>query len=564
MFLAEVNPPILSNSRALQQSLFSLLQNCKSSNELTQIHAQIVVNGFSQKNYILAKLLSFCVTSGNLIHAQKAFEQVRKPSTIVWNQMIRGYACSIAPHESVKLYNKMESTETKPDTFTYLFLLNACARPSFLRVGEQLHGRLLSNGLFANIFVQTNLLNMYAIAGGDASVLKARRVFNEMSERNVVTWNSMLAGYFRYGDIDAARRIFDDMPERNTVSWTTMIAGCAQSGRCNQALALFREMQRAHVEVDQVTMVATLSACAELGDLKTGRWIHSYSDKAFPFRSQQRLVSLNNALIHMYASCGVVEEAYRVFKEIQHRTTVSWTTMITGFAKQGCGEAALGIFRWMQSVAAEEGIKPDEITFIGVLCACSHTGRVDEGRYYFQCMTTDFGIEPWIEHYGCMVDLLSRAGLLDEAQKLIETMPMEPNGAVWGALLGGCRIHKDVELASHVARQLMTELEPDGAAGYYVLLSNVYATGKRWRDVATVRQQMAEMGVRKPPGRSWIQVDGIIHDFVAGDSTHKDAVAIYEMVDEITRRARLEGYAPKPSDTEVLVTVELEEREELV
>ncbi|KAF8378719.1 hypothetical protein HHK36_030068 [Tetracentron sinense] len=538
MFFPEVNPTNLQISRALQQYLFSLLQSCKTHKGFTQIHAQIVINGLSQKNYILAKLLSYSITSGNLLHAHQAFRQIDNPSTSVWNQMIRGYARSEMPQVSIQLYNQLESSKAEPDEFTYSFLITACARLCLFTEGKQLHGRILSNGLSSNVFVQTNLVNLYATAGGDAGIVNARRVFDDMPHRNIVSWNSMLAGYLRSGNMDGARRTFDEMPERNVVSWTTMIAGCARSGRCKQALALFREMQRAHVEIDQVVLVAALSACAELGDLTMGRWIHSY------IRNQPRLVRLNNALVHMYSSCGVVEEAYRVFKEMPQRSTVSWTSMITGFAKQGCGEEALGVFQWMEYVGTEEGVTPDEITFIGVLCACSYIGCIEKGRHYFKCMSQVWGILPRIEHYCCMVDLLSRAGMLDEAYELIEKMPIKPNDVVWGALLNGCRIYKDVGLATHVAHQLVEELEPDRAAGYYVLLSNVYAAARRWNDVAMVREKMVEMGVRKPPGRSWIQVNGAIHDFVAGDRTHNHALIIYKMVNEITKQAKLEGDEP--------------------
>ncbi|PIA62845.1 hypothetical protein AQUCO_00200693v1 [Aquilegia coerulea] len=534
-----VNPHY--KSRALQQYLFSLLQSCKTTRELIQIHAQIVVNDLSQKNYILAKLLSFCIVSGDIKHAYRAFEQIETPSTIVWNQMIRGFARSETPKESIKLYNEMCRMEAEADGFTYSFALTACARLSFLREGEQLHGRILVSGMCSNVYVQTNLVNMYAVNGGVYGVIKARGVFDEMTQRSVVTWNSLLVGYTRSGCVDEARRVFYEMPERNVVSWTTMIAGCAKKGRGKQALALFREMWRAGVEVDGVTMMAALSACAELGDLKTGTWIHSFVDKTLQVRNQPQLVSVNNALIHMYANCGFVEEAYKVFKRMKRRNVVSWTTMITGFAKQGRGQEALNVFRWMQNVE-DNSVRPDELTFLGVLCACSHTGMVDEGRYYFQYIIKSCGIKPKIEHYGCMVDLLSRAGLLDEAHELIKTMPMKPNDALWGALLGGCRIHKNIKLASQVTHQLTTELEPDKAAGYLVLLSNVYADAKRWAEVSSVRQTMVEKGVKKPPGRSWIQVNGVIHDFVAGDWSHKNASAIYEMVDGITREAMLEDH----------------------
>jgi pentatricopeptide repeat protein len=455
--------------------------------------------------------------------------------------MVRGHGQSETPRKSIELYNRMVATEAEPDGFTYSFLLSACARAGLLREGEQVHGRVLANGYCSNLFVQTNLVNLYAAGGGANGVGYARSVFDEMDERTVVSWNSLLAGYIRCGDIDEARRIFDEMPERNVISWTTMISGCAHNGRCRQALSLFGEMRRAHVELDQVSLVAALSACAEIGNLNLGRWIHGYIEERMSVRNQPLLVSLNNALIHMYASCGVIDEAYKVFSKMPRKNTVSWTSIITGLAKLGRGEEALSVFRSMLGSGVNQ-VRPDEITFIGVLCACSHAGFVDEGRHLFERMNQTWGISPKIEHYGCMVDLLSRAGFLDEAYRLVETMPIRPNDAVWGALLGGCRIHKNVELASHVTQKLAVELDPGQAAGYLVLLSNVYATAERWKDVVTVRQKMVEMGVKKPPGRSWVQINGTVHDFVAGDRAHKHAPLIYEMLGEITRQAQQEGY----------------------
>lgn len=542
-----VEEPIPANSvipsRALQQHLFHLLQICKTLKNISQIHTQILINGFSQKNYILVKLLSFYIASGNLQHAQNVFKNIKNPSVTVWNQIIRGHARSESPQKSVILFNQMRVAKVEPNGFTYSFLLSGCARSGLLREGEQVHGRVLVTGYCSNVFVQTNLVNLYAMAGAHSGVGYARRVFDDMGDRNVVCWNSMLAGYMRCGNVDEARRVFDEMMERNVISWTTMIAGYARNGKGRQALNMFDEMRRARVELDQVALVAALSACAELGDLRLGRWIHSYIKERLSGENRSLLVSLYNALIHMYASCGVIEEAYEVFRWMPHRSKVSWTTMISAFAKQGYGQEALAIFQLMQSMGTEEA-RPDEITFIEVLSACSHAGLVDEGRQFFIDMIHSWGIKPRMEHYGCVVDLLSRAGLLDEAHDLIENMPMKPDVAIWGALLGGCRIHKNAELASRVAPKLVAELDPDQAAGYLMLLANAYATAKRWQDVATVKQKMVEMGVKKPAGRSWVQINGVVHDFVAGDTTHKHASSISEMLGKISRQVKCVSNSP--------------------
>ncbi|KAL9438536.1 hypothetical protein AB3S75_024248 [Citrus x aurantiifolia] len=549
MLVEEIIPanPATSSKALTTRQIFSLLQIRNTTKTLFQIHSQIIINGFSQKNYILAKLLAFYVTSGYLINAHKVFEKTENPSTAIWNQMIRGHARIETPEKSVYLYKQMIDKETEPDEYTYSFLLSVCARCGLFREGEQVHGRVLASGYCSNVFIRTNLMNLYLMSGGECGVGCARLLFDDMPARSVVSWNSLLKGYVKRGDIDGARKIFDEMPHRNVVSWTTMISGCAQNGKSRQALSLFNEMRRARVGLDQVALVAALSACAEIGDLNLGKWIHSYVEENFSVGREPVLVSLNNALIHMYASCGEIEEAYGVFRKMQRRNTVSWTSMITGFAKQGYAQEALVFFEWMQS-SGVNGARPDELTFLGVLSACSHGGFVDEGRQFFECMNQNWGIKPRIEHYGCMVDLFSRAGLLDEAFSLVQNMPMKPNDAVLGSLLLGCRIHNNAELASQVAQKLVAEIDPEQAAGYLALLANVYAAAKRWQDVAAVRQKMIKLGVRKPPGQSWVQINGVLHDFVAGDSTYKQASLIYETLGEITMQAMREGYKPDISE----------------
>ncbi|XP_019152762.1 PREDICTED: pentatricopeptide repeat-containing protein At5g66520-like [Ipomoea nil] len=520
--------------RARQQRLFSFLQSCKTIKQLTQIHAQIITNGLAQKNFILGKLLSIYIIYNRLAYATKVFEFVRNPSTILWNQIIRGHANGEQPRLSVLHFQKMGKSLAVPDGYTYSYVVNGCAKGVLLSEGEQVHGKIMRNGYFSDVFVQTNLVNFYSVNG----IGSAEKVFDEMTDRTVVAWNSLISGHFRCGNVDEARRIFHGMPERNVVSWTAMIAGCAQNERCKEALSFFHEMRRNGVEFDQVTLVSVLSTCAEMAFLDLGRWIHSYVLEASSSSAEKGpvLVSLNNALIHMYSSCGEIKDAFKVFKDMPIRTTVSWTSMITGFAKQGYAEEALTLFKKMRNGE----LKPDEITLLGVLCACSHAGYINEGRFYFKTMTESWGVEPRIQHYGCMVDLLSRAGLFDEAETLVENMPMQPNNAVWGALLGGCRIHKNAELASDIARKFVIELEPERSVGYFVLLANVYASEKRWQSVASVRQKMFEMRARKPPGQSCIQIDGVSHGFLAGDTTHKHAHLIYEMLDGITGQAKLQ------------------------
>ncbi|KAK4350307.1 hypothetical protein RND71_029620 [Anisodus tanguticus] len=341
----------------------------------------------------------------------------------------------------------MEKSTAMPDGYTYSCVLNGCVKGGLFREGQQLHGKILKQwSLLENVFVQTNLVNLYSTTGGGYGAV----------------WKLIRSHWWLF-----------------------------------------------------------LSACAELGALDLGKWIHSSVVETSQFRNEAVLVSLYNALIHM-------------------------------FAKQGYAPKALTIFQQMESWGGND-VRPDGITFLGVLFACSHAGYVNEGYRYFRCMEETWGVEPSIEHYGCMVDMLSRAGLFDEAVALVETMPMKPNEAVWGALLGGCKIHKNVRLASTVAQKLAAELEPDRAAGYFVLLSNLYATDKRWRDVVITRQKMFKMGVKKPPGQSKIEADGTIHNFLSSDITHKHACSVYEMLGLLTSQAKLQGYQPRISGEELIV-----------
>ncbi|XP_073007327.1 pentatricopeptide repeat-containing protein At2g20540-like [Typha latifolia] len=480
-------------SRPLQQRLFLLLQTCKSKRQLNQIHAQLLLNGFSQKSFLLTKLLSFCIASGDLPYAVAAFSYVDKPSTTLSNQMLRAFSLSPKPRSCLLFYTQvLQGREgIRPNGFTYAFLLSACARAgaSFLSQGEQLHGQIVSAGFDSNVYVRTNLINMYA----KEEIASARKVFDEMPQQNMVSWNSMLVGYMRSGDLDAASGFFSEMRRRDAVSWTTMIAGFAQAGKSTQSLELFREMRRRRVTPDQVTMVALLSACADLGDLELGKWIHGRIDSSQ--RGKERLVSVNNALIQMYAKCGDVEEAGHIFRVMRRRTTLSWTTMIAGLAMHGRFDDALELFDKMLE-------KPDTATYLAVLMACSHSGRVNDGWRRFEDMARVHGIRPEMRHYTCMVDMLSRANRLPEALELVETMPVRADEVFWGALLGGCGRNGEVELASYVVDRLV-EIKPEKAAGHLLFLANVYAAVSKWEEARRARERMVELGVRKPLGLSW-------------------------------------------------------------
>lgn len=345
--------------------------------------------------------------------------------------------------------------------------------------------------------------------------------------------------------------MFEGMVERNLVTWNSIINGFAINGRPNEALTLFREMslEDRGVKPDGFTMVSLLCACAELGALALGRRAHLYLVKVGLYGN----VHVENALIDLYAKCGSIEEAYRVFNEMASKTVVSWTSLIVGLAVNGFGEEALELFSAME----REMLVPTEITLVGVLYACSHCGLVDEGFRFFNRMKDEYSIAPKIEHYGCMVDLLGRAGLVEQAHDYIMNMPLEPNAIMWRTLLGACAMHKRLDLGN-VAWARLVELDP-GHSGDYVLLSNLYAAVGQWGEVHRLRRSMLKGGVKKMPGHSLVELGNRVHEFVMGDRSHSQSDEIYKMLEEIADKLRSEGYVPRT--TNVLADIEEEEKE---
>ncbi|KAM0857979.1 hypothetical protein ACQ4PT_048128 [Festuca glaucescens] len=513
-------PPIPPNlphhvpySRALQQRLYLLAQHARrrvgfhpgttspsvaaaARRALDQLHAQLLLNGFHRKRFLFAKLLSLAAAAADLPRAESLFLTASSPpaSPTLANLLLRAAAASRAPPlELLSLFSRLACRHGfRPNAFSFSTLFAALARAGAgaLPHGSALHASALAAGFArSSPHVTTSLLDMYAAAG---QLIDARKVFDERPDRTAAAaWNCMLSAYVRCRELDAALRFFGDMNRRDAVAWTTVIAGCANAGRAAEAVELFWSMRKARVKDDSVTMVALLTACADLGDLRLGRWIHARVDQ-----ERQHTVSLDNALIHMYVKCGAVEDARRVFLEMPTRSTISWTTMISGLAVHGRAEEALKLFHGMEE-------RPDGATLLAVLWACGHSGKVDEGRKYFEGMERVYGITPEVQHYGCMVDMLCRSRRLHEALELAEAMPLQSNEAVWGALLSGCKREDNLELAAKVTDRLI-ELQPDRAAGHLVLLSNMYAGVGQWEHARIVRERVAALNAGKPAGGSWL------------------------------------------------------------
>lgn len=497
----------------------------------------------------------------------------------MWNTLLRGYADSGPCEEVPALYKQMRRMGHSPDHFTFPFVVRSCAVISALREGKEVHCNVIKTGFDSNVFLQSALVTMYSQNG---VISDSELVFSEMTFRNVVSWTAMIAGYaqnclfgkavraFQWmvasgtqpndvalvsvlpalkgleclhsgesihgyvikhgldshvslmnaliavygkcGIIEVARFLFDRMLVRSLVSWNTMIAAYEQSGDAIRAIKLFRGMLTEKVTFNSVTLISVISACSSLGALETGKWLHKLAGS----RGLESDVRVGNALLNMYAKCGNVDSAREIFEKLPWRGVVSWSAMIGCYAAHGHAEMALELFSEMQA----DGVRPNAFTFTSVLAACSHSGLVDEGMKHFESMEKDHAMTPTVEHCACMVDLLGRSGRLVDAYEFIKRMPVEADAGVWGALLGACRIHGNLELAEFVAEDLF-RLGSHNVT-FYVLMSNMYAEAGRWEDAARLRNMMREMELKKIPGCSLVNTDKRSHNvpFMIEKLTH--------------------------------------------
>ncbi|RWW27649.1 hypothetical protein GW17_00007910 [Ensete ventricosum] len=426
--------------------------------------------------------------------ARRFFDSMPERSVVSWNAMLSGYVQNDGLDEGLRLFDQMTSAGVRPNETTWVSIIGVCSAKGDTRFAESIASAIMERKVPMNCFLKTALIGMYASCG---NLVKARMIFDEIGDRNSVSWNAMIAAYAKEGDLNAARELFDRTPAKDVVSWNTMISGYSQNGQFGRAMELFRDMTTVKGSTpDEVTMSSLISACGHLGSLEHGRWLVQYMQQ----NQIKVTVSVHNALIFMYSSCGSLEEAKRVFEEMPRRDVSSYNSLISGLAANGEGHGALALVRQMEE-EEEEGIKPDAITYIGVLTACSHAGLTEEGCRVFEMIES-----PTVDHYACKVDLLGRAGRLDEVKKVIDDMPVRPHAGVYGALLHASRIHKWVEMGEFAAEELF-KLEPEDA-GNYVLLSNIYASARKWEVVDKVRRVVRERGVGKVSGCSRIESDG--------------------------------------------------------
>ncbi|KAL8101629.1 hypothetical protein AgCh_033503 [Apium graveolens] len=463
-------------------------------------------------------MVSGYAKEGDLGKARGVFDAMPERDCFSWNAMISGCVRYDLPGEGLELFRGMmeKSGIVGSSKFIVSSALSACSATRCLRGGKEIHGHIVRTGL----------------------------------DSDEVVWSSLSDMYGKCGSIDDARHIFDKSLNRDVVSWTAMIDRYFEDGRSKEGFKLFMELLSSGIRPNEFTFAGVLNACTNQSAEHLGKQVHGHmvrigcDPKSFAA----------SALVHMYSKLGNVENAYRVFKGIPQPDLVSWTSLINGYAQNGQPREALRLFELL----LKSGNKPDHITFIGVLSACTHAGLVDRGLEYFHSIKEKHGLKYTADHYACVVDLLGRSGRFKEAEDIIVSMPMKPDKFLWASLLGGCRIHGNIELAKRSAEALF-QIEPDNPATY-VTLANIYATAGKWDEVAKLRKVMNNKGVVKKPGISWTEIKGKVHTFMVGDTSHPYTTEIYDYLSELLSRMKEEGYNPETDY--VLHDVEEEQKEQ--
>ncbi|KAL3630686.1 hypothetical protein CASFOL_023670 [Castilleja foliolosa] len=468
-----------------------------------QLHSWVIKTGLCWDVCVgcsLVDMYAKCASDGSMDNSRKAFDRMPNHNVMSWTTIITGYVQNGGhENEAIELYYRMLTEgKVKPNHFTFASLLKACGNLFDLRLGQQIYGQSVKLGFSSVNCVGNSLISMYT---KNDRIVDARKAFEFLFEKNLVSYNALVDGL----DSDEAFKLFNNQIEKNT-----------------------------NIGVDAFTFASLLSGAASIGAVGKGEQIHARLLKS-GFESN---LCISNALISMYARCGNIEAGFRVFNEMYGRNVISWTSIITGFAKHGFAKRALELFKCMLN----SGIEPNEVTYVAVLSACSHAGLIDEGWMYFNLMYKAHRIRPRMEHYACMVDILGRSGFLDRAMLFIESMPFTANALVWRTLLSACRIHNNTELGKKAA-EMIIERDPNDPTAY-VLLSNLYASAGQWENVAKIRRGMKERSLVKEAGCSWIEIENKVHKFYVGDTKHPEARHIYKELDELVVRIKEKGYVP--------------------
>ncbi|XP_024025130.1 pentatricopeptide repeat-containing protein At2g41080 [Morus notabilis] len=469
------------------------------------------------RNIMSCNIMINCyVQSGDLDSARNVFDEMPQRNVATWNAMVSGLIQFEFNGDGLCLFSEMHELGFLPDEYTLGSVLRGCAGLRSLRAGKQVHAYVMKSGFKFDLVVGSSLAHMY----------------------------------MKSGSLEEGEKVIDSMPIRNVVAWNTLIAGKAQSGHPEEVLDNYNIMKLAGLRPDKITFVSVISSCSDLATLGQGQQTHAEAIKA----GACSVVDLTSTLVSMYSRCGCLEDSVKVFVESESMDPVLWSSMIAAYGFHGRGEEAIKLFERME----EEGMEADDVAFLSLLYACSHCGLREKGLEFFDLMVGRYGLKPRREHYACIVDLLSRYGCLEEAEAMIRSMPIKADAIIWKILLAACKIHKNADVASRVAEEVL-KVDPQDSASY-VLLSNVHASAKRWEDVSAVRKMMRDKNLKKEPGVSWVEIKNQVHQFSRGDRSHPKSKEIDLYLNELTTEMKFRGYAPNTSA--VLHDMDVEEKED--
>ncbi|KAK1422690.1 hypothetical protein QVD17_17976 [Tagetes erecta] len=593
-----------SGLRPDEFSLSTIINACtglRDANLGRKIHGCLVKHGYGSDPFSMNALVDMYSKVGDFEDAVSIFDQIRNPDIVSWNAVIAGCVLHEYNDMAIELLLKMRRSRIKPNMFTFSSALKACSGLGVQDLGQQFHSILIKSDIELDPFLCCGLIDIYSKCG---EMEDATRVYNMMPEKELIALNALLCGhshnnndieclslfatehrdgigfnettllailnsaaslqvvnvgeqihglsfrtgfqsdpfvinslidcYAKCGSVEKARKVFDESLIADLATFTSLISAYAQSGQGEEAIKFYLKMQDLELKPDPFICSSLLNTSASLSAYEQGKQIHVHTLK-FGLLSDTFTA---NSLVNMYARCGSIDDATRAFSEVPEKGIVSWSAMIGGFAQHGHGKEALALFDEM----LKDGIAPNNVTLVSVLCACNHAGLVTQAKHYFETMEDVFGIKPTQEHYACMIDILGRAGKLDEAMNLVNSMPFEANASVWGALLGAAKTHKNVDLGQLAAQKLML-LDPE-KSGTHVLLANIYASAGLWDNVADVRRLMKDSKVKKEPGMSWLEVKDRVYTFIVGDRSHFMTKEIYEKLEELMELIGKEGYVP--------------------
>ncbi|XP_059648408.1 putative pentatricopeptide repeat-containing protein At1g56570 [Cornus florida] len=481
----------------------SALKACKGMSSLScgaLVHGLAIKHGMGGCLYVNNALLDIYATcSVSMEDACIVFQEIHRKNDVSWTTLITGYTHRGDGHGGLQVFRQMLSEGAEPNSFSFSIAVRACTLISSYTCGKQIHAAVIKHGFESSIPVMNSILDMYCRCD---CLCEANQCFHGMTHKDVITWNTLIAGYEKSNSI--------------------------------ASLYIFSQMESEGFGPNCFTFTSVMAACANLTVLRCGQQVHG----GIVRRGLEGNLALANALIDMYGKCGNIEDSHKIFGEMSCKNLVSWTSMMIGYGSHGYGKEALELFDEMVG----SGIRPDRIVFVAVLSACSHAGLVDKGLSYFKSMINDYNVTPDQEIYGCVVDLLGRAGRVKEAYELIESMPFKPDESVWGAFLGACKAYEVPNLGKLAERRIL-DLRPN-KAGTYVMMSNIYAAEGKWEEFARMRKLMRGMGSKKEAGRSWIEVKNQVYSFVVGDKAGPHIEWVYGVLQMLIQHIKEAGYVP--------------------